>query len=98
MNLYLRYLLPDWTWFKDMSRGTLFEQKAAHTHNYERRKWLVSYALRWLAIALLSNCVEYALLLIGWSFVSLLPGILSACSFAMFVLFMSLWARLEWSK
>ena len=47
-----RFFFYGWL-FRDASTGTFLERAAALAHNREQSKWLPTYLLRWLVIAIL---------------------------------------------
>ena len=99
MNLYLRYLLPDEKIWKNSSKGTLFEQRAAYRFNRENRKWLLVFSLRWFVLGVLFNIAASTSILVldlpvlGYPF-----DILSAIAFAMCIIFIVLRLLFEWEE
>ena len=52
MNLYVRYLFPNFL-LRDASSGNLFQRAAALRHNIAARNHLLVYCKRWLVLAMI---------------------------------------------
>jgi hypothetical protein len=50
-TLMYRYFFFAWL-FKDVGAGTMFERAAAARYNREQARWLPTYVIRWLWVAL----------------------------------------------
>lgn len=63
-TLLYRYFFFGWL-FKDVNRGSMFEQAAAWRHNQQQARWLPKYMRRWLwwglALYALGGLVELML-------------------------------------
>jgi uncharacterized protein YacL len=51
-TLLYRYFFFGWL-FKDVNKGSMFEQSAAHRYNKENAHWLFTYLRRWAVLTVL---------------------------------------------
>ncbi len=55
-TLLYRYFFFSWL-FDDVNTGTMFERAAAVRHNREQARWLPTYVIRWMWLALMFYAV-----------------------------------------
>jgi hypothetical protein len=96
MNLYLRYLFPDF--LLDASKGSLFERAAALRSNVEKRNYLLSYARRWFVLSIAGILGYMAFDALRCDFMTALFGVaMVLCDVAAWI-FLVLWALLLWES
>jgi len=98
MNLYIRYLFPNFL-LRDASTGNLFARAAALRHNVAARNYLLTYCKRWLilgmilcGIGMLTEQVEEL------SILTYLLKVLMVGCVAMYWTWFTVWACLLWES
>lgn len=93
-RLLYRYWFYGWL-FRDVNRGTVFEQAAARRHNRDLSRWLPTYLRRWSVLGLLSYvgglCIETLLS----SHVTLQPYALSTLTVPVNAVTLAAWVGLK---